>query len=82
MLIYCSIGRPTAAVLMTDTRTTTRPRHTSSAPAFTDRSGRVQAHTRPALSQDLSVRHWGRTMRWMREPSSGVVDELLVLLLL
>ena len=81
MLIYCSIGRPTAAVLMTDTRTTTRPRHTSSAPAFTDRSGRVQAHTRPALSQELSVWHRGRTMRWRCESSPGIVDDLLVLLL-
>ena len=42
-----------------DTRTTTRPRHTSSAAAYTDWSGHVQAHTRPALSRELSVRHRG-----------------------
>ena len=65
-----------------DTRTTSRPRHTSSAAACTDWSGRVQAHTRPALSQELPVQHRGRTMRWMCEPPSGVVDEPLVLLLL
>ena len=45
-----------------DPRTTTCPRHTSSAAACTDWSGRVQAHTRPALSQELSVRHRGGTM--------------------
>ena len=77
-IIHSSKTRPTAAVDI-DKRTTTRPRHTSSAAACTDWSGRVQAHTRPALLQELSLRHRGRTMRWMCEPSSGVVDEPLAL---
>ena len=46
-------------------RTTTRLRHTSSAAVCTDWSGRVQAYIRPALSQELSLRQRGGTMRWM-----------------
>ena len=64
-----------------DMRTTTRPRHNSSAAAYTDWSGRVQAHTRPALSQDSQHGNGGGRCGGC-EPSSGVVDELLVLLLL
>ncbi|CAM9370675.1 unnamed protein product, partial [Laminaria digitata] len=40
--------------------------HTHQFSCYTDRSGRrVQTHTRPALSQELSLQHQGGTMRWM-----------------
>ena len=41
-------------------------RHTSTDAACTDRrSGRVQAHSRPDLSQEPSLRRRGGKMRWM-----------------
>ena len=50
----------TSAVLLTHKRRhTTYLRHTSSAAACTNLGGRAQAHTRPALSQELSLRNGG-----------------------
>ena len=39
---------------------------------------RTSPQSPAALSQDLTVRHRRRTMRWICEPSSGVADELFV----
>ena len=56
-------------------------RHTSTDAAYTDRrSGRVQAHSHPALSQEPSLRRTGGKMRWMcaidRQEELWANDEL------